>query len=172
MAWVRKAPSGRWQARWRDPGGRERVRTFRLKAEAERFLISVEDSKHRGAYNDPNAGRETLEAFWRSVRSSGEATGRLSERTLIAYDDIWRLYLSPKLGRRPLNTITRSDVEDLVAAIPSPWRAHDTLKVLRMALGRAVRAGRSRPIPRRRSSCPRSNATSRGHYPPRSWIDS
>jgi len=142
MAWVRKAPSGRWQARWRDPGGRERVRTFRLKAEAERFLISVEDSKHRGAYNDPNAGRETLEALWQTVRTAGQASGRLSERTLFAYDDIWRLYLGPKLGRRPLNTITRSDVEELVAAIPSPWRAHDTLKVLRMVLGRAVRAGK------------------------------
>lgn len=62
MAWVRKAPSGRWQARWREPGGRERVRTFRLKADAERFLVATTDAMHRGAYNDPNAGRETLEA--------------------------------------------------------------------------------------------------------------
>ena len=142
MAWVRKAPSGRWQARWREPGGRERVRTFRLKADAERFLISVTDSMHRGAYHDPDAGRETLEAFWRNVRTTAEATGRLSERTLIAYDEIWRLYLAPAFGRRPLNTITRVDVEDLVRAAPSPWRAQDVVKVLRMVLGRAVRAGK------------------------------
>jgi hypothetical protein len=43
MAWIRKAPSGKWQARWRDPGGHQRVKTFRLKADAERFLVSVED---------------------------------------------------------------------------------------------------------------------------------
>ena len=142
MAWVRKAPSGRWQARWREPGGRERVRTFRLKADAERFLVATTDAMHRGAYNDPNAGRETLEAFWRTARAGAEASGRLSERTLFAYDEIWRLYISPALGRRPLNTITRADVEDLVGTTPSAWRAHDVVKVLRSVLGRAVRAGK------------------------------
>ena len=141
MAWIRKAPSGKWQARWRDPGGRERVKTFRLKADAERYLVSIEDSKHRGAYHDPAAGRETLGAFWRSVRTDAERKGRLSERTLIAYDELWRLYLEPLAGR-PLNTITRADVEALVVSTPSPWRATDTVKVLRMILGRAVKAGR------------------------------
>jgi site-specific recombinase XerC len=141
MAWVRRAPSGKWQARWRDPGGRERVQTFRLKADAERFLVSTEDAMHRGAYHDPGAGRETLGAFWRSVRGDAERKGRLSERTLIAYDELWQLYLEP-LGRRPLNTITRADVEALVEAAPSPWRAHDVAKVLRMILGRAVKAGK------------------------------
>jgi integrase len=141
MAWVRKAPSGRWQARWRDPGGRHRVKTFRLKADAERFLVSVEDSMHRGAYHDPSAGRETLGAFWAQVRANAERTGRLSERTLIAYDEIWRLYLSP-LGDHPLNAISKADVEDVVASTNSPWRANDVAKVLRMILGRAVKAGK------------------------------
>jgi hypothetical protein len=31
----------------------------------------------------------------------------LSERTLVAYDEIWRQYLAPALGKRPLNAITR-----------------------------------------------------------------
>jgi integrase len=142
VGWVRRAPSGKWQARWREAGGRERVRTFRLKADAERFLVATEDAMHRGAYHDPNAGRETLEAFWRSVRTTAAATGRLSDRTLVAYDEIWRLYLAPALGRRPLNAITRVDVEDVIATTPSAWRAHDVLKVLRMVLGRAVKSGR------------------------------
>lgn len=81
MAWVRKAPSGKWQARWRDPGGRHRVKTFRLKADAERFLVSIEDAKHRGAYQDPNAGRETLGAFWRRCeRTRSERAVCPSER--------------------------------------------------------------------------------------------
>jgi hypothetical protein len=61
--------------------------------------------------HDPNAGRETLGAFWAQVRSSAERTGGLSERTLIAYDEVWRLYLSP-LGEHPLNAITPADVGD------------------------------------------------------------
>jgi integrase len=141
MAWVRKAPSGKWQARWREPGGRHRVKTFRLKADAERFLISIEDSKHRGAYHDPSLGRETLGSFWASVRADAARKGRLSERTL-AYDELWRLYIEPDLGRRPLNTITRADVDAIVQAAPSPWREQDTVKVLRMILGRATKAGK------------------------------
>jgi integrase len=139
VAWVRKAPSGRWQARWRDPGGRQRVKTFRLKADAERFLVSIEDSMHRGAYHDPGAGRATLGAFWQDERARAARTGRLSERTLIAYDEIFRLYLEP-LARRPLNTVTRADVEDLVRAGGS--RERDVHKVLRSILGRAVKAGK------------------------------
>jgi integrase len=141
VAWIRRAPSGRWQARWRDPGGRHRVKTFRLKADAERFLVSIEDSMHRGAYHDPNAGRETLGAFWGQIRSAAERTGRLSERTLIAYDEVWRLYLSP-LADHPLNSISRADVDDVISSTNSPWRANDVAKVLRMILGRAVKAGK------------------------------
>lgn len=61
---------------------------------------------------------------------------------MIAYDELWRLYVEPTLGSRPLNTITRADVEALVEAAPSPWRAHDAVKVLRMTLGRAAKAGK------------------------------
>ena len=142
MAWVRRAPSGKWQARWRDPGGRHQVKTFRLKADAERFLVSIEDAKNRRAYHDPNAGRETLGAFWQEVRATFSRTGRLSERTLVAYDEIWRLYLEPGLGSHPLNAISRADVEDVVAGATSAPRARDVHKVLRAILGRAVKAGK------------------------------
>jgi len=117
------------------------MKTFRLKKDADDYLVSISDAMNRGAYHDPNAGRETLGSFWMHVRREAERNRRLSERTLIAYDEIWRIYLSP-LAARPLNTITRADVEDVVTATPSPWRAHHALKVLRMILGRAVKAGK------------------------------
>jgi hypothetical protein len=133
------ATSGKWQARWREPGGRHRVKTFRLKADAERFLVGIEDSKHRGAYHDPNAGREMFGAFWEEERAMAARTGRLSERTLIAYDEIVRLYLKP-LARRPLSSITRADVEDVVRGAGA--RGPDVHKVVRAILGRAVKAGK------------------------------
>jgi integrase len=142
MPWIRRAPSGKWQARWREPGGPERVRTFRLKADAQAFLIGVEDSKHRGTYHDPKAGRETLADFWATWRDGAARSGKPAERTLIAYDELWRLYLLPTLGKRPLNAITTADVQELVNGIASPWRARDAHKVLRMLLGQAVRRGK------------------------------
>jgi integrase len=89
---------------------------------------------HRGAYHDPSAGRETLGAFW-----GDERTRRgLSERTAIAYDEIWRLYLQP-LAPLPLAAITPADVEDVIRGRS---RAADIHKVLRAILGRAVKAGK------------------------------
>lgn len=158
MAWIRKAPSGKWQARWRDPGGHQRVKTFRLKADAERFLVSVEDSMHRGAYQDPNAGRETFGVFWEAERERARRTGRLSERTLIAYDEIVRLYLSP-FATRPLSSITKADTEDMIR---SRTRARDIHKVLRAILSRAVKAGRSLRIPPRAWTSRRWNTANRG----------
>jgi hypothetical protein len=39
----------RWRARYRDPSGRERSKSFARKVDAERFLVAVEDAKLRGA---------------------------------------------------------------------------------------------------------------------------
>jgi hypothetical protein len=47
----------RWRARYRDPSGRERSRSFARKIDAERFLIGIEDAKLRGAYIPRPRGR-------------------------------------------------------------------------------------------------------------------
>jgi integrase len=142
MSWVRKAPSGKWQARWRDPGGRERVRTFEFKAQARDFLTTTENAMIRGTYRGPRPTRDTLGAFWQAWRAQAEALGRPTERTLVLYDEIWRLYIEPSLGRRAISTITRDDVEHVVTEVKkrSAWRANDALKVLRMILNRAIAA--------------------------------
>lgn len=47
--------SGRraWQARWRDPAGRQRSKNFDRKIDAERYLLAMETDKLRGRYTDP-----------------------------------------------------------------------------------------------------------------------
>ncbi len=42
MAYVEKHGPGRWRARYRDPTGKERSRTFERRVDAERFITSVE----------------------------------------------------------------------------------------------------------------------------------
>ena len=48
MGWVHKVrhQSGRagWQARWRDPAGVERAKNFARRADAERYLVSLEST--------------------------------------------------------------------------------------------------------------------------------
>jgi Phage integrase, N-terminal SAM-like domain len=47
----------RWRARYRDPSGRERSKSFARKVDTEQFLVSIEDAKLWGAYVDPQLGR-------------------------------------------------------------------------------------------------------------------
>jgi hypothetical protein len=43
----------RWYARYRDPTGRQRVRVFDRRIDAERYLTTVESAKLVGSYVDP-----------------------------------------------------------------------------------------------------------------------
>lgn len=57
--------SGRqvWQARWRDPAGRQRGKNFDRKVDAEQYLLAMETDKLRGRYTDPRLARTPL-ADW------------------------------------------------------------------------------------------------------------
>ena len=56
---------------WREASGRERKRSFARMTDARRFLVGVEDSKLRGAYVPPEAGRDV---FVRTVYGALELT--------------------------------------------------------------------------------------------------
>jgi integrase len=144
-------------ARYRDPDGIERSQSFDRKIDAERHLTDQEGRKARNTWTDPDLGREVLASFWERWRTRAEAAGRPSQRTLIAYDELWRLYLGPALGTRTLASITRGDVEELVGHVGqrSPWRATDVLKVLRMLLNRAMAEDRIGRNPAARVAAPR-----------------
>ena len=61
-----RAGQTRWYARYRDPTGRQRVKVFDRKLDAERYLTTVESAKLVGSYVDPALARLTV----------GEWTGR------------------------------------------------------------------------------------------------
>jgi hypothetical protein len=62
----------RWKARYLDPDGRERSKTFARKLDAENFLTQNGADMLRGTYLDPDAGKLTLHKYadrWRESRS-------------------------------------------------------------------------------------------------------
>lgn len=90
----------RWRARYLDPDGNERNKTFARKADAERFLASVTSDVLRGAYVDPDAGKVTFGEFarqWLEAQTFGESTREATELRL-------RLHAEPHLGKRELRT--------------------------------------------------------------------
>jgi hypothetical protein len=80
MAWVRKAPSGRWQARWRDPGGLQRVKTFRppIPSDAWRRLRTRGTSSFQRCLRCANGDSASLVKIVKGERSGGPSRGTSS----------------------------------------------------------------------------------------------
>src|SRR4029079_18330365 len=76
MGNIQKRENGQWRARYRDPSGRERARHFDRKIDAERWLVAIESTKHRGEWVDPAMSRITVGDWstrWLQGQSSAEA---------------------------------------------------------------------------------------------------
>jgi integrase len=106
---VRRRPSGKWQARVRDPlsGRLTSLGTFATKADADRSLNLAIADQTRGAWIDPERGRLHLTDYatrWLLDRA------QLRPRTRELYEGLLRLHVLPTLGHLELAKITPSAV--------------------------------------------------------------
>ncbi|MDQ6728238.1 MAG: tyrosine-type recombinase/integrase [Actinomycetota bacterium] len=139
---IRRLASGRWQARYRDGGGRmvTAPHTFHTKGDAGRYLATVEADLARGTYVDPRAGQLTLAAWtaeWLASDPSKRAT------TWARDEYAMRVHFLPALGHRPLASLTPLDVRravDALAAKVAPATVRTNTGVLRAVLNAAVEA--------------------------------
>jgi hypothetical protein len=74
----RRQRNGRvtYLARYIDPSGRQRAKSFTRKKDAERFLTGIENDKLRGTWTDPTLGRVQLAdwyALWRQATQEGSS---------------------------------------------------------------------------------------------------
>ena len=64
MGSVRRSPkTSRWEARYRDPLGRQRTKTFATKADARAFLAAAQTDAMRGQWLDPTGARVTYQEW-------------------------------------------------------------------------------------------------------------
>jgi hypothetical protein len=76
----------RWRARYRDPSGRERSKSFTRKVDAERFLVSIEDAKLRGGLCGPGRRRLPFAEWaerWFNTTAALRPTTRRDYRKLL-----------------------------------------------------------------------------------------
>lgn len=103
-----RAGGKRWLARWREPNGQERKKSFARKTDAEKFLNTIEYDKQRGAYVDPKAGNQTLDDYadyWIKNRTGNPKTLHQAKGRL-------RLYVTgTSLGRTPIAKIRPSAIQ-------------------------------------------------------------
>lgn len=92
---IRRLPSGRWQARYTGPDGRDHAapRTFLTKSEASRWLSAPETDLSRSQWLDPSRGELSFGLYateWLAGRSE------LKLRTLESYTWLLGKYLLPE----------------------------------------------------------------------------
>lgn len=94
-----------YMVRWRDPDGRQRARSFEKLKDARKHKANVEADLVRGEYIDPDAGKETFEAY---------TTRWLESQTFDSLDLVssrLRLHVFPVLGSKQLGRIRPSTIQ-------------------------------------------------------------
>lgn len=136
---VRKTAAGvRYDVRLRDPAGAMYKRTFRTKREAETFEARERADRSRGAWVDPRKAATSfadVASYWLASNPGKRASGLARDESIVSR------HLLPVLGRRPVSSITPSDVQTLVTAWASeaaPRTVHRQYGVLRAILNAAV----------------------------------
>ncbi len=145
---VRKLGAGRWEASYRDPQRRERIKTFRTRAEADRWLATVKTDLARGDYVDPRLARSRFSEWadeWLAT------TAHLKPKTRVGYESDLRVHVLPTFADRAVGSIQQVDVRrfvaDMVANGAAPGTVRNARKVLRLVLNTAEGSGAIRSNP-------------------------
>lgn len=140
MGFVEKrSGEGKYRARYRDPLGQQRCKTFGRKADAQRFLLEMESDKARGGWIDPRGAEMPLvtwaEEFLLLCR-------RLAPTTQDAYRRDLKKYVLPRFGAYRLGRIPADEIEnwlnDEIDAGLAPSSVHRHYRTLRRMLQVAV----------------------------------
>jgi integrase len=129
MAYVRKLPSGKWQATVRGPDGTRHTHTDPLKSVARSWAAGQEALLGRGDFRDPRLG-EIRVGDWhaRVERARGiEAATKAKHATL------WRTHCGPEWAAWPMAAVTRLEAQAWVDRLKATHRARHH--------GRPVEAG-------------------------------
>lgn len=131
-----------WQARWRDPSGKDRSKNFDRKVDASQYLVGLESDKLRGRYSDPRLGRTRLAGWireWQATRTNLSPQTRLRDEASI------RNHVLPTLGTVPIGQLGPAHiarwVADLDANGSGPATTRKAYQLLAAALSDAVDNG-------------------------------
>lgn len=157
MAHIRKTGT-RWQARYRDPSGKEVARRFDRKVDAEAWITTQAAEMLRGTYVDPAAGRVTIATFAATWTHRMAPTWRASTAAGIA--NSLDKHILPVLGRRPVAGLRKSDVEALCASLAlAPSTVATVHQHFGQLLGGAVEDGLIARNPATRARLPKREAS-------------
>ncbi|HWC68768.1 MAG TPA: site-specific integrase, partial [Acidimicrobiales bacterium] len=124
-----------YRVRYRDPSGHQRSRTFRRKADAERFAREVEVDMDRCQWIDPRGADVALEQWAETFLTFAQS---LSPTTVQTYRRDLDRYILPRFGAVRLGRLTPEEIEiwlnDELAKGLAPSSVHRHYRTLRRVL--------------------------------------
>jgi hypothetical protein len=96
MSSIEQLGKDRWRARWRDPGGRQKARTFTQKDFADHYLRNIDAAIQTRTYVDPSLGYVKVKDFAAKWMS---AQGHLKPSTRATYESILSKHVLPRWDR-------------------------------------------------------------------------
>lgn len=132
----------RWDVIWREPGRRQRSRTFRTKRDAQAFEAQVQRDRSMGAFARDEPVRSPLGDHLRAWLDQGEPSW--SPNTVRQRRSAIRAWLEPGLGNVPMSELGTARIREYQAHLATQTTAGNTrnvMAVLSAALGAAVDDG-------------------------------
>lgn len=123
MPYLRRLPSGLWQATVRGPGGRKHTRTDPLKSAVKAWALEQEARFRRGDTRDPRAGDISV-ADWHARVAAARG---IEDVTRIKNESLWRVHCEPQWGRWAMGAVTRMEAQgwaDRLRATPRVQLSH------------------------------------------------
>lgn len=142
---VRKKPSGKWEVRWREVGGRHRGRTLDRRKDADAFATEVRRRLQLGGLvelqdDSPMTLAEFVEEWWRR-----HALRQLERSTRQTYKYVWATHGFPELGDVQVRQLTPRVLDDHLTRMAEDGAGAATViklhTLLRSVCNLAVRDG-------------------------------
>lgn len=127
MAYIRKLPSGLYQATVRLPNGHRITETDKLKRVVKDWATKEEARIKRGDHRDPRAGQITL-GQWRTRVSASRG---IEAPTRAKLDSIWRTHCTSQWENWPMAAVTRLEAQEWINQLRTTHRARHKGRTVR-----------------------------------------
>jgi site-specific recombinase XerD len=119
MAYIRRLPSGKWQATIRDRSGKRHTFTDPLKGTVKKWAAEQEASLARGDFRDPRLGEIKIGTWHiRVTRARG-----IEEVTKTKNLSLWRTHCESEWASWPMAAVTRLEAQAWVDKLKTTRRA-------------------------------------------------
>jgi integrase len=134
---------GSWQARYRDPIGKQKAKNFPTKREAQAFLDDIKTKVRQRTYTDPTRGEITLEQWW-AIWWPAQPTRRTT--TTNRKVSAWEHHIRPRWGAWRLCDLEFLELQGwLTRDIKGHHTRRKVLELMRAMLRDAVRDNKRIP---------------------------